>query len=97
MKNKHCEWCDNHFEAKMSYQIYCCPECREAATKEKIAQRYARTRIQNRVGKKRHCKNCGVSLSIYNEDSYCQTCDIVPGDVAKALKDIKGIANGKTE
>jgi hypothetical protein len=81
----------------MSYQIYCCPECREAATKEKIAQRYARTRIQNRVGKKRHCKSCGVSLSIYNDDAICQACEINPTDVQKALKDIKGFINGKDQ
>lgn len=95
MKNKHCEWCDNQFEAKLSYQIYCSVECREYATKEKIAERYLLVKIKNRIGKDRKCKSCGVNLSIYNDDVLCKACSVNPAEVIKAMKDLKGLANGK--
>ena len=34
-------------------------------------------------------------LSIYNDEQTCDKCDINPSEVAKALKEIKGISNGK--
>lgn len=92
---KNCKWCDHEFESKISYQIYCSEECRDLATKEKIAQRYIQTRRQKRKGKNRVCKKCGEKLSIYNDDPLCSQCDINPSDVKKALKDIKGLSNGK--
>jgi hypothetical protein len=92
---KPCQWCDNTFETKISYQIYCSDLCREEATREKIAQRYIQSRRLKRVGKERKCKQCGTNLSIYNDDSICLKCDVNPSDVTKALKDIKGLANGK--
>jgi hypothetical protein len=95
MKNKHCEWCDHTFETKISYQIYCSPECREAATKEKISARYQITRIKKRSGKIRNCKSCGNELSIYNDDSLCQGCEVNPSEVSKILKEIRGLGNGK--
>ncbi len=97
MKNKHCEWCDHTFEAKVSYQIYCSAECRNSATKEKIAARYLVTRRNKRFGKNRKCKSCGTLLSIYNDEQMCQVCIVNPSDVAKVLREIKNIANGKTE
>jgi len=96
MKNKHCEWCDHPFEQKVSYQIYCSTECREAATKEKIAKRYLITRIAKRAGKARKCKSCSSPLSIYNDENFCTKCT-AEAEVAKALKDLKGIVNGKTK
>jgi hypothetical protein len=95
MKSKHCQWCDTLFETKISYQIYCSPQCREEATREKISQRYAQTRRSNRQGKERACKSCGIKLSIYNDELLCQNCLVNPSEIAKALKDIKGLANGK--
>ena len=95
MKNKHCEWCDNQFTAKLSYQIYCSVECREQATKEKIAERYLLVKIKNRIGKERKCKSCGVNLSIYNDDVLCKVCSVNPTEVLKAMKDLKGLADGK--
>lgn len=92
---KHCSWCDHAFDNSVTYQIYCSAECRDAATKEKIAARYMQTRRQNRKGKERNCKNCGSPLSIYNDDPICYQCQINPGDVAKALKDLKRLSNGK--
>lgn len=97
MKTKHCQWCDNQFETLVSYQIYCSPPCREAATKEKIAERYAHTRRTRRLNSKpRQCKSCGVSLSAYNDEELCAECVVNPADVKKALKEIKGFANGKS-
>jgi hypothetical protein len=92
---KHCSWCDKEFKTDISYQIYCSIECRDLSTKEKIAQRYVFSRRQKRKGKTRICKSCSRQLSIYNDDNLCNSCLINPLDVAKALKEIKGIANEK--
>jgi hypothetical protein len=86
---KHCQWCDRTFETQIKYQIYCSPECREGATKEKIAARYIVERRQKRIGKDRRCKGCGELLSIYNDESLCVKCDVNPNDVNRALKQIK--------
>jgi hypothetical protein len=94
---KHCHWCDNQFQTKVSYQIYCSIGCRESATKEKIAARYLVKRRSNRVSKERKCKSCDSVLSIYNDEVLCPRCLIIPGDVNKALKDIRGLANGKNK
>jgi hypothetical protein len=92
---KNCKWCDKEFYTKISYQIYCSEECRDLATKEKIAERYVQTRRQKRKGKNRLCKQCGEKLSIYNDDQLCSKCNINPGDVKKVLKQIKGFSNGR--
>jgi hypothetical protein len=92
---KHCRWCDAEFTTEVSYQIYCSVECRDSATKEKIAARYLITRRQKRKNKVRKCKSCGEDLSIYNDDPLCNQCSINPVDVKKVLKQIKGLSNGK--
>jgi hypothetical protein len=94
---KTCQWCDASFEPNVGYQIYCSSECREAATKEKISQRYLIARRNRLMSKKRKCKACGSSLSAYNDDQLCQICIVNPLDVSKALKEIKGIADGKSK
>lgn len=93
---KHCQWCDLGFETKVSYQIYCSPECRDLATKQKIAERYQLSRISRRTGKTRTCKKCEQKLSIYNDDPICSKCLINPIDISIALKDIKRLSNGKS-
>lgn len=95
MKNKCCEWCNAQFSTSVSYQIYCCVDCRGLATKEKIAERYALTRRKKRATRPKFCKSCSQKLSIYNDDSLCQSCLINPSEVYKALKEIKGMADGK--
>lgn len=95
MKNKHCEWCDNQFVGKVSYQIYCSVSCRELATKEKIAERYAVARRSRMATRPRPCKSCGAKLSVYNDEVLCQSCLVNPSDVKKALKEIKGFLNEK--
>lgn len=92
---KTCQWCDAGFEPKVSYQIYCSDECREAATKEKIAQKYAIKRRNMLMNKKRNCKSCHQPLSVYNDEDLCTACLINPKDVNKLLKEIRGRANGK--
>lgn len=94
---KICQWCDEPFEPNVKYQIYCTPECREFATKEKILERYAINRRNKMMGKDRKCKSCNTQLSAYNDDVLCQSCIVNPSEVSKALKKIKGVANGKTE
>jgi hypothetical protein len=92
---KNCSWCDTEFKTNISYQIYCSPNCREEATKQKIAQRYIVTRRKKRKGKTRLCKQCNEILSMYNDDSICAFCNINPSIVEKALKEIRGKSNGK--
>jgi predicted nucleic acid-binding Zn ribbon protein len=95
MKHKHCEWCDNQFAPRVSYQIYCSSECRELATREKITERYSVTRRAKMASRVRLCKSCNTRLSAYNDEDLCQKCLINPKDVKKALKDIRGIINEK--
>jgi hypothetical protein len=92
---KHCQYCDAQFTPATSYQIYCSVGCRELATKEKIALRYEQTRRERRKTKIRNCKICDTTLSIYNDDPTCESCIIVPKEVSKILRQIKGMANGK--
>lgn len=92
---KHCQWCDQPFDSNVKYQIYCSSECREEATKEKIAQRYAIARRNKRIKQNRQCKLCSSPLSAYNDDAICFSCVINPKDVSQTLKEIKGLANGK--
>ena len=92
---KNCKFCDKNFEQSVSYQIYCSPECRDLATKEKIAERYLHSKRQKRQGQTRLCKSCSTPLSIYNDYSICSSCEINPDAVSKAIKEIKGKLNGK--
>ena len=92
---KNCRYCDKNFTQSVSYQIYCSPECRDLATKEKIAERYLHSKRQKRKGKTRLCKSCSSPLSIYNDDAICSSCAINPDAVTKAIKQIKGKTNGK--
>jgi hypothetical protein len=93
---KNCQWCDAPFETKISYKIYCSPACREEATKDKIAQKYAQRRRAKMMNKKRFCKSCNAPLSAYNDESICHACNVNPKDVIKALKQLKDIADGKS-
>lgn len=92
MKTKHCDWCDLPFQTNISYQIYCSPECREEATKQKIAERYLQERRSRRIGQDRKCKSCNIKLSAYNDDEICSNCLINPKDVSKELKRVKGLS-----
>jgi hypothetical protein len=94
---KICAWCANEFQPSVSYQIYCSPECRELATKEKISERYQVNRRKNRSKKERKCSGgCGTVISIYNENGYCQVCMVNQRKVNKTLKELKGFFdNGK--
>jgi hypothetical protein len=95
MKAKHCKWCDAQFEASVSYQIYCSVACRESATKEKIAERYAITRRRRLHKKDRRCRSCETSLSAYNDDNLCQSCLVDPKEVSKIIREIRGYSVGK--
>ncbi len=92
---KNCRYCDKNFTQSVSYQIYCSAECRDLATKEKIAERYLHSKRQKRRGKTRLCRSCSSPLSIYNDDAICSSCAINPDAVTKAIKQIKGKTNGK--
>lgn len=92
---KNCQWCDASFKPRVSYQIYCSDACREEATKEKIAQRYAISRRNKMIGKTRSCKSCGQPLSAYNDGQLCSSCIVNPKEVSLTLKQIRRMANGK--
>jgi hypothetical protein len=92
---KHCQWCDTGFLPAVKYQIYCSPKCRDAATKEKIAQRYAIERRNKLMLKERKCKSCGLKISAYNDDQICFSCIVDPSFVKKMLKEIKGLSEGE--
>jgi uncharacterized protein YmfQ (DUF2313 family) len=95
---KLCDRCDDHFTPKVSYQIYCSSECRDAATKDKIAERYQVTRRQKRIGKDRRCLGgCNTSLSIYNDSGFCANCNVSKKAVDKMLKDLKGFFDYEQE
>lgn len=49
------------------------------------------------IGKKRYCKACNKPLSAYNDEQICHSCAVNPGEVLKALREIRGIANGKSK
>jgi hypothetical protein len=89
---KVCAWCASEFNPRVTYQIYCSVECRELATKEKIAERYSASRRKSRSNKPRKCAGgCGITLSIYNEKSFCDQCMINKKKVDKMLKELKGL------
>ena len=93
---KPCEWCDNTFDPVVSYQVYCSPECRQDATKHKIAERYVTSQRLKRKNKPRLCAGgCGLTLSIYNDNGFCSNCNINDKEVNKRLKQLKGLMNGK--
>jgi uncharacterized protein YmfQ (DUF2313 family) len=95
---KLCDRCDDHFTPKVSYQIYCSSECRDPATKDKIAERYQVTRRQKRIGKDRRCLGgCNTSLSIYNDSGFCANCNVSKKSVDKMLKDLKGFFDYEQE
>jgi uncharacterized protein YmfQ (DUF2313 family) len=95
---KLCSRCDNRFEAKVSYQIYCSLECRDLATKEKIKERYQITRRQKRKGKNRKCLGgCDTSLSIYNDSGFCANCNVSKKAVDKMMKELKGFIEYEQE
>jgi len=95
---KLCDRCDDHFTPKVSYQIYCSSECRDAATKDKIAERYQVTRRQKRIGKDRRCLGgCNTSLSIYNDSGFCANCNVSKKSVDKMLKELKGFFDYEQE
>ena len=85
-----CAWCASDFEPKVTYQIYCCADCRNQATKEKISERYQLNRIKNRSNKQRRCAGgCGAVLSIYNDNNFCTKCMVNEKKVKKTLKELK--------
>ena len=89
---KICDWCSEDFEPNVSYQIYCCSQCREQATKEKVNERYQQKKRKKMAKKERRCLNgCGTVLSIYNDTGLCGSCMVNEKQVNNALKQLKGL------
>ena len=85
---KNCQWCDAQFKPRVSYQIYCSDDCRNAATREKIAQRYAISKRNKMIGKTRSCNSCHKPLSVYNDGPLCSVCVSDPKDIKRTLKEM---------
>lgn len=91
---KQCKWCDKPFKSKISYQIYCSTECRDSATKEKIAERHKVLKRKNRKKKTRLCAGgCGVRLSIYNDNNICESCFISKRNWDKVMKELRSLSH----
>jgi len=89
---KICDWCSNEFQPNVKYQIYCSLECRELATKEKVAERYNRERRKKLAAKERRCAGgCGTVLSMYNDSGLCSTCMVNEKQVNRALRELRGL------
>lgn len=89
---KVCNWCLEEFNPNVSYQIYCSPECRELATKEKVSEKYRIKRRKKLSQKNRRCaNNCGTLLSVYNETGMCSSCEVDPKKVNRTLRELKGL------
>ena len=91
---KTCKLCGNDFKGTVSYQIYCSTNCRDLATKEKIAERHRILRIKKRRLKKRFCVGgCGKLLSVYNDNKLCDSCHISKKDWNKVMKEIRNLTH----
>jgi len=89
---KFCDWCSSEFQPNVSYQIYCSPECRKFATKEKVNARYrAKKRLSQGKKQKRCSGGCGTIISIYSQSKFCNSCVVSSKQVVNALKELKGI------
>jgi hypothetical protein len=89
---KSCSWCALDFSPSVSYQVYCSKECRDFATKEKIAENYKINRIKNKKNKQKRCSGgCGSIISIYNNNGFCSVCMVNKKKVDKMLKELKGL------
>ena len=86
---KNCEWCGKDFDARVSYQVYCSPECRTTATKSNSTQRQRQKKAESRMGKDRRCATCEKPISIYNDETFCSICIGSKKDYKKFLRNIK--------
>lgn len=95
---KTCGWCSQQFEPNVSYQVYCSVDCRELATRSKIAERYQVNKIKNRSNKNRQCSGgCGTQISIYNDNGFCNQCMVNKKKVNRMLKELKGLFDYEQE
>lgn len=70
------EGCEVAFVAKTHNQKYHSDECCRLATNRRIMEKYYARRDQ-RQGKTRLCKSCGVTkLSRYNDSQICGACSL---------------------
>lgn len=68
------EGCEEWFNKKTHNQRYHNDECCRLATNARIMQKYYERRDQ-RQGKVRYCKDCGITkLSRYNDSLICSSC-----------------------
>lgn len=66
--------CQKPFTKTTFNNIYCSPECCQAATNAKIMARYYANK-KKRDGSDRFCERCSTKLSRYNFGDYCSSCE----------------------
>jgi hypothetical protein len=66
--------CQIEFDSKTHNQKYCSDECCRVATNKRIMEKYYEKKaIKN--GAHRSCKVCKISLSRYNQNEICSSCE----------------------
>jgi len=83
------EGCVQEFERTAHNMKYCSPACRKIVSGKKVSDRYHRIK-DSRSRKPRACESCGLSLSIYNYDRLCSSCDYAAENI-NLLEIIRGI------
>ena len=87
---KLCKNCLSAFYGSVERQVYCCPECRIAATKEKQAGLRRKS-----PSKRKKCASnkCDNFVSEYTDSIYCSHCFLSGKVIEKDLRKIRRIVN----
>lgn len=67
--------CKKKFQKRVHNQKFCCTECCQKATNEKLLNKYYERKKP--LAKNRKCKTrgCQTILSQYNRESFCGPCE----------------------
>ena len=92
---KQCIECGKQFEFKTHNQKYCSNQCCRIATNKRIMVKYYEKR-DRLSGKKRDCIECSTTLSKYNSNDLCSSCEskAVKLNTKNILKGIEGVIQG---
>lgn len=77
-----CGWCGDLFIKRRPNMVYCKKECCNAATNQKLIEKYHRDKSK-RNQKDRKCLKCDSKLSRYNQDDVCHACQIKESESEK--------------
>lgn len=66
--------CKREYTKITHNQKYCTNACCKIETNRKLMENY-HEKVAIKNGKKRACRSCGISLSRYNENRICGSCE----------------------